>query len=68
MIMHIRMGFIMKNPGRTKEADKVARDLVSRLTVEQMNQIHPHTFFTNKNMGTIPENPYLLALKLLGEE
>lgn len=68
MIMHIRMGFIMKNPGRSSEAEPIARDMVNRLSLDQLKQIHPHTFFANKNMGVAPKNPYLLAKELLGEE
>jgi len=67
MIMHIRMGYILKFPGKSKDAEQVARDVVSRLTLDQMKEIHPHTFFTNKTGSEKPKNPYDLALELIGE-
>ncbi len=68
MIMHIRMGYILKNPGKSSEAEPIARDMVSRLTLEQLKAIHPHTFFANKSMGTAIKNPYVIAKEMLGEE
>jgi hypothetical protein len=68
MVMHIRMGFIMKNPGRSSEAETVARDIVTRLSLDQLKEIHPHTFFANKNMGNAPKNPYTIAITMLQEE
>lgn len=68
MVMHIRMGFIMKNPGRSSEAEAIARDIVNRLSLDQLKQVHPHTFFANQKMGNAPKNPYLVALEMLGEE
>lgn len=65
MVMHIRMGFIMKNPGKSAEAEDVARNLVSRLSLDQLKEIHPHTFFANKKIGTVPKNPYLMAKEML---
>lgn len=67
MVMHIRMGYILKNPGKSDETETVARDIVSRLTLEQLKESHPHTFFANKKMGNFPENPYVLAIKMLGQ-
>lgn len=67
MIMHIRMGYILKFPGKSKDAEQVARDVVSRLTLDQMKEIHPHTFFTNKTGSEKPKNPYDLAIELIGE-
>lgn len=67
MSMHIRMGYILKNPGKSSEAEKVARDVVSRLSLDQLKQIHPNTFFANSAIGTVPKNPYVLALEMLGE-
>jgi hypothetical protein len=67
MIMHIRMGYILKFPGKSKDAEQVARDVVSRLTLDQMKEIHPHTFFTNKTGSEKPKNPYDLAIELVGE-
>ncbi len=67
MMMHIKMGFILKNPGRSAEADAVARDMVNRLTLDQLKQIHPHTFFTNKEGSERPQNPYELAARMLDE-
>lgn len=68
MVMHIRMGYIMKNPGKSSEAENTARDIVSRLTLDQLKEIHPHTFFANKNMGNAPKNPYTVALEMLNEK
>ncbi len=65
MVMHIRMGYIMKNPGKSSEAETAARDIVNRLSLEQLKEIHPHTFFANKNMGDAPKNPYSVALGML---
>jgi hypothetical protein len=67
MIMHIRMGYLMKNPGKSKEAEAIAQDIVNRLSFDQLKQIHPDTFFSNKKMGELPKNPYEVALALLGE-
>ena len=67
MFMHIRMGFILKYPGRTKEAEEVARDIVSKLTLDQLKSIHPHTFFTNRTGSERPKNPYELAIEMIGE-
>lgn len=67
MFMHIRMGYIMRYPGRSDEAEQVARDIVNRLSLEQLKQIHPNTFFTNKTGSERPKNPYDLAIELLGE-
>jgi hypothetical protein len=66
MVMHIRMGFILKNPGRSSEAETVARNIVGRLSLDQLKEIHPHTFFANKKMGTAPKNPYIIACEMLG--
>jgi hypothetical protein len=68
MVMHIRMGYTLLHPGKGKDSDAIARDIVSRLTLEQINEIHPHTFFANKKMGTVPVNPYQMAKELLGDE
>ncbi len=68
MLMHVRMGYLMKNPGKSKEAEAIAQDIVNRLSVDQLRQIHPDTFFSNKKMGELPKNPYEVALELLGEE
>jgi hypothetical protein len=68
MVMHIRMGFILKNPGRSSEAEEIARDLVSRLSLDQLKEIHPQTFFANKKMGSPPKNPYLMAKEMLQED
>lgn len=65
MVMHIRMGYILRNPGKSNEAESVARDIVSRLTLDQLKEIHPQTFFANKKMGNAPKNPYDIALELL---
>jgi hypothetical protein len=65
MIMHIRMGYILKFPGKSKDAEDVARGIVGKLTLEQMKEIHPHTFFTNKNGSERPKNPYDLAMELI---
>ena len=65
--MHIRMGYILKNPGKSAEAESVAKDMVEKLSLEQLKQIHPHTFFTNKNGSARPQNPYEMALALLNE-
>ena len=67
MIMHIRMGYILVHPGKGEEGDRVARDMVSKLTIDQLNEIHPHTFFANKKIGTVPANPYLVAKEMLKE-
>ena len=67
MVMHIRMGYTLVFPGKGKESEKIARDIVNKLTLEQLKEIHPHTFFANKKMGTAPSNPYLKAKELLGE-
>jgi hypothetical protein len=67
MIMHIRMGYILKFPGKSGEADEIARDIVSRLSLDQLKQIHPHTFFTNKSGNEKPKNPYDLAVEILKE-
>jgi len=67
MLMHVRMGYLMKNPGKSKEAEAIAQDIVNRLSVDQLRQIHPDTFFSNKKMGELPKNPYEVALELLGE-
>ena len=67
MVMHIRMGYTLVFPGKGKESEEVARDIVSRLTLEQLKEIHPHTFFANKKIGSIPANPYLKAKEILGE-
>jgi hypothetical protein len=67
MVMHIRMGYTLVFPGKGKESEKIARDIVSRLTLEQLKEIHPLTFFANKKIGNIPANPYLKAKELLGE-
>lgn len=68
MIMHIKMGYTMKNPGKSREAEEVARSIVTRLSLDQLKQIHPHTFFANTSIGTIPKNPYVLALEMLDEK
>ena len=68
MVMHIRMGYILKNPGKSKEAETVARDIVNRLSLDQLKAIHPHTFFANQSMGDAPRNPYVIAMEMLGEE
>ena len=68
MVMHIRMGFILKNPGVSDKSEAVARDIVSRLTLDQLKEIHPHTFFANKKMGNAPKNPYTLAMEMLTKE
>ncbi len=67
MLMHVRMGFLMKNPGKSKEAEAIAQDIIDRLSLDQLRQIHPDTFFSNKKMGELPKNPYEVALELLGE-
>ncbi len=67
MVMHIRMGYILKNPGKSKEGELVAREIVNKLSLDQLKQIHPHTFFANKKMGDVPKNPYIVALEILGE-
>ncbi|MFH0967610.1 MAG: hypothetical protein V1862_08000 [Methanobacteriota archaeon] len=68
MVMHIRMGYIMKNPGKSREAETAARDIVNRLSLEQLKEIHPHTFFANKKMGDAPKNPYSVALEMLEDK
>lgn len=68
MVMHIRMGYILKKPGKSNEAEEIARDIVSRLSLEQLKQVHQHTFFANTAIGTVPKNPYSEALRILGEE
>jgi hypothetical protein len=68
MIMHIRMGYILKNPGKSKEGDQIARDIVNRLSLEQLKQVHQHTFFANSALGTAPKNPYTEAVEILGKE
>ncbi len=68
MVMHIRMGYILIHPGKSSEAETVAREIVSRLSLDQLKEIHPHTFFANKSMGEIPKNPYVIAKEMLGEE
>lgn len=68
MVMHIRMGFILKNPGKSSTAESTARDIVNRLTLDQLKSIHPHTFFANKSMGSAPKNPYTIALEMLQED
>ncbi|MDD1724084.1 MAG: hypothetical protein LUQ07_03020 [Methanospirillum sp.] len=68
MLMHIKMGYIQKFPGKSREAGEVAEDIISRLTLEQMKQIHPHTFFTNKPGNERPKNPYDVAMELLGTD
>ena len=68
MVMHIRMGFIMKNPGRSSEAETIARDMVNKLSLEQLKQVHPSTFFANQKMGNAPKNPYQVALEMLEEK
>jgi len=68
MLMHVRMGYLMKNPGKSKDAEAIAQDIVSRLSIDQLRQIHPETFFSNKKMGELPKNPYEVALELLGEQ
>ncbi len=68
MVMHIRMGFIIRHPDRSSEAEEIALDLVRRLTIDQLKEIHPHTFFSNKKMGVVPKNPYLYAKEILGDE
>lgn len=65
MVMHIKMGYILANPGKSGEALSIAQDIVNRLTLDQLNEIHPHTFFTNKAGSGRPKNPYLLALEML---
>ena len=67
MIMHIKMGYILKNPGKSKDADAVARDIVNRLSLDQLKAVHPSTFFANQNMGTAPRNPYVVAMEMLQE-
>ena len=66
MVMHIRMGYILKYPGKSKVAEEIARGIVNKLSVEQLNTIHPHTFFTNKTGSERPKNPYELAIELIG--
>ena len=67
MVMHIRMGFILKFPGRSSDAEKVAEDIVSKLSLDQLKSIHAHTFFTSKMGSERPKNPYEVANELLGE-
>lgn len=67
MIMHIRMGYILKYPGKSGEAEKVAEEIISKLSLDQLKSIHPHTFFTAKTGTERPKNPYELAIELLGE-
>ena len=67
MVMHIRMGYILKCPGKSGEAEEVAREIVNRLSMDQLKQIHPHTFFTNKSGSEKPKNPYDLAVEMLNE-
>jgi hypothetical protein len=45
----------------------VAQDIVSRLTIEQLKEINPSTFFFHKPGSEKPKNPYDLALEVLGE-
>ena len=68
MVRHIRMGYILKNPGKSKEANTVAKELVSRLSLDQLKEVHKHTFFANSAIGTAPKNPYEEALKILDRE
>lgn len=67
MIMHIRMGYILKFPGKSKDAEEVAKDIVNKLSIEDLKKIHPDTFFTNKTGSERPRNPYELAMELIGE-
>ena len=67
MQKHIKMGYMLKFPGKSKEADQVAHDIVSRLTIEQLKEINPSTFFFHKPGSEKPKNPYDLALEVLGE-
>jgi len=67
MLKHIKMGYILKFPGKSKEAEQVAQDIANRLTIEQMKDINPHTFFFNKPGSEKPKNPYEMAIELLGE-
>jgi hypothetical protein len=67
MIMHIRMGYILVHPGKSSDAEAVARDMVNRLSLDQLREIHPHTFFANKSMGSAPKNPYVIAKEMLKE-
>ncbi|MGV8110844.1 hypothetical protein [Methanospirillum sp.] len=67
MLKHIKMGYILKFPGKSKEAEQVAQEIINRLTIEQMKEINPHTFFFNKPGSEKPKNPYDLAIELLGE-
>ncbi|PWR71166.1 hypothetical protein ACKUB1_03230 [Methanospirillum stamsii] len=67
MLMHIKMGYILKFPGKSKDADEVVRDIVNKLSIEDMKKIHPDTFFTNKPGSERPRNPYELAIELIGE-
>lgn len=68
MVMHIRMGFILKNPGKSKDAETVARDIVNRLSLDQLKAVHPETFFANQSMGNAPKNPYTVALEMLQDK
>ena len=67
MLKHIKMGYILKFPRKSKEAEQVAQDIANRLTIEQMKDINPHTFFFNKPGSEKPKNPYEMAIELLGE-
>lgn len=67
MLKHIKMGYILKFPGKSKEAEQIAQDIANRLTIEQMKDINPHTFFFNKPGSEKPKNPYEMAIELLGE-
>lgn len=67
MQKHIKMGYILKYPGKSKEAEGIATDIVNRLTIEQIKDITPHTFFFNKPGSEKPKNPYELAIELIGE-
>lgn len=68
MIKHIKMGHMLKHPGKSKESEQIARDIVNRLTLEQMRELNPQTFFfNNPKKGTL-KNPYELAVEILGDE
>lgn len=67
MLKHIKMGYILKFPGKSKEAEQVSQYIINRLTIEQMKEINPHTFFFNKPGSEKPKNPYDLAIEFLGE-
>jgi hypothetical protein len=68
IIMHIKKEFILKNPGKCKEADEVTRDIVSTLSSDQLKRVHHDTFFANKEIGSIPRNPYDVAMELIKGE